>query len=472
MKITTKMSLSAVATVLALALITAGCGSSGSGSGSNIQSSTTSPVQVSMGDAPSDWMTTFAMNVNSITLTNSSGGTVNVLPTATPIEMMSLMGTVQPLTMAQVPQGTYTQAMVNFSPVSMGYMDPNTHQYMNKTLGGTYSGTVTFNPPMSIGSGSSVLSFDMNMGKSVSIDNSGNVTITPMFTAMMNPTSSTGQNPWQGYMQSMVGSVSSTSGSQFTMGMMMGQQSMTFATNSNTQFVGMSGMGGMGKGMIVMVNATTQADGSLLAQSVQSMEGSGGMMGAGMIGNITGTPATGFTMAANNGNGGGMMMSDMTTTMAVNMSSGTTCSFNSTGVDLTNLPFNPDDFINNCAIAKGQMMDVFSNTGMMSGGMGGGMMGGTTSNTIDASQIRLDQQGMQGTVSNYNGTSFTMTMPADSAFATMTGMTTMTVYKQPGTQMLNTPSLGNGSNVEVRGLMFYDSGAYKMVAAWIMTPTS
>jgi hypothetical protein len=195
-----------------------------------------------------------------------------------------------------------------------------------------------------------------------------------------------------------------------------------------------------------------------------------------MVGKRSGTPATGFTMAANSGIGGGMMMSDISSTMDITMSSGTTCSIDSTGVDLSNLPFNPNNFSTNCAIAQGQMIDVLSSGGMMSGGTGGGMMGGSTSNTIDAGELRLERQGMHGTVSNYNANgsqaTFTLTMPSDSAFATMTGMTTMTVYKQAGTQMFNTPSLGNGSNVEVRGLMFDDAGTYKMVAAWIVTPTT
>jgi hypothetical protein len=76
----------------------------------------------------------------------------------------------------------------------MGYMDPGTHQYIQKTMAGPFSGTVNFNPPLVVGSTPSVLSFDMNMGASVSINN-GNVTLTPTFTAMMGPISPTGQNP-------------------------------------------------------------------------------------------------------------------------------------------------------------------------------------------------------------------------------------------------------------------------------------
>src|SRR6266540_2606618 len=106
-----KISFLAFAAVVALGLVTVGCGS---GSSSGTQSNAaTSPVQVRLGDAPADWIMAFSMNLNSITMKNSSGGTVNVMSSATPMEMINLMGTVQPVTMANIPQGTYTEATVN-----------------------------------------------------------------------------------------------------------------------------------------------------------------------------------------------------------------------------------------------------------------------------------------------------------------------------------------------------------------------
>jgi len=341
-------------------------------------------------------------------------------------------------------------------------MDPGTHQYVQKTMTGPFTGRVSFNPPLVIGGTPSVLSFDMNMGASVSINN-GNVTLTPTFTAMMGPISATGQNPWQGWMQHMVGSVSSVSGSQFTMDMMMGWQSLTFTTNSNTQFIGLSGMGMMTNGMIIGVDAVTQPDGSLLAQRVESMWAtSGGMMGGGIITNISGNPPTQLTIVANNGIGGGMMMSWISGTITVNVSSSTPYTFDSDYVDLTNLPFTPK--FDSSTIAKGQRIEAVSGGGMM----GGGMMGGAS---INASQIRLEQQGLRGTVSNYaaNGSqaSFTLNLAPDSAFATLTGNTAITVYKQNGTQLWNVSSIGDGTQVQVRGLLFNDAGNYKLVASWI-----
>ena len=184
----------------ALALVACGGGNSATPPTQNSPSTSGTTVQVGMGDSPADWLTTFGMTVNSITLTNSNGSTVNMLSSPTQMEMMRLMGTVQPVSIMNVPQGTYTSATVSVSSIQMGYMDPTSRQYTQKTMAGPFTGTVNFNPAMTVGTTPSSLNFDMNMGSSVSIDGSGNVTITPTFTAMTNALGS-GQNPWQGWMQ-------------------------------------------------------------------------------------------------------------------------------------------------------------------------------------------------------------------------------------------------------------------------------
>jgi hypothetical protein len=108
---------------------------------------------------------------------------------------------------------------------------------------------------------------------------------------------------------------------------------------------------------------------------------------------------------------------------------------------------------------------------MMSGGGMGGMMGG---GTISASEVDLEQQGLSGTVSGYTGaaapTTFTLTLPSDSAFTTLTGSTTVTVFQQAGTELWGLTALTKGSTVHVRGLLFFDAGAYKLVAGRIMAP--
>lgn len=426
-------------------------------------------MQVGLGDAPADWILAFGNTVNSILLTKSDGTTVNVVPTAAPVEMMQTMGTMQPISAMTVPQGSYTQAAIALSAVSMGYVDPTTHTYTQKTMAGPFTATVPFSPMLTVGTSPMALNFDMNMASSVSIDGSGNVAFTPTMTAMTSTVAANGANPWQGGMQHQVGLVSGMTGSQFTMGSMMGVQATTFTTNSATQFpsAGLTGMGMMSTGMMVAVDATLQADGSYLAQRLEYMgTGSTGMMGSGLVTSITGNPPTQLTLVANGGMGGGMMASSIGGTITVALPASVPYSYDANGVDLANLPFAPA--FGPTSLAKGQKLELVSASSMMGGGM---MGGGSGLGSLTASQVRLEQQGLHGVVSAYTASgsqaTFTLTLPSDSAFATIAGTTTIKVYQQVGTQLQGLGSITNGSDVQARGLLFYDAGAYKLVSSWV-----
>src|SRR5262249_18046282 len=169
------------------------------------------------------------------------------------------------------------------------------------------------------------------------------------------------------------------------------------------------------------------------------------------------------------GAGTGMMGSSLAGTMTIDVSPTAAFTIDSDNVDMSNLPFTPR--FDGTTVFKGQRVEAISSTGMMSGGGMGGMMGG---GTINASVIDLEQQGFSGTVSGYTGsgpaTTFTLTLAADSAFATLTGATTLTVFQQPGTELRGLTTVGNGNTVHTRGLLFFDAGAYKFVASRIAAP--
>ena len=87
---------------------------------------------------------------------------------------------------------------------------------------------------MTLGSTPMVLSIDMDMANSIGIDGSGNVTVTPAFRTVMNSVGSgSGNDPENGFMEHLVGSVASTSGNNFGMSMMQSSQPLTFTTNSS-----------------------------------------------------------------------------------------------------------------------------------------------------------------------------------------------------------------------------------------------
>jgi hypothetical protein len=102
---------------------------------------------------------------------------------------------------------------------------------------------------------------------------------------------------------------------------------------------------------------------------------------------------------------------------------------------------------------------------------GGGMHGMMGGGTLTAASIYLGQQGLRGTVSGYTQSgsqaSFALALPADSAFAKLTGATMVTVYQQGSTQLRGASNITNGSIVQVRGLLFLDGGVLRLVAGRI-----
>ncbi len=456
--------------LLTLALSACGSGSSPStGTTPTPTPAAKTTVQVNMGDSPADWMLAFSMNVSSMTLTGSNGN-ATVVSTSTPMEMMHLMGTMQPLAMVSAPQGSYTGATVTIGSATVMYMDPTTKAPVQATISGPITGSVTFTSPITVGSTPMAMGFDLDLGSSVTQGSNGALSMNPVF-HVTSGTQGSG-NPMDyadGGVNQMMGMVSGVSGNSFTMTSMQAAQTFTFATNSSTTFDGTS-MSAMGSGMLALVDATMQSDGSLLATRVQSMMGSsGGMMGGGIITAVTGQPPTSLTMVMQNGAGASMMSSYFASGATVNLSSSTTYEMDEDGMDMTSLPFTPAFDANH--IYAGQSVMPISSTGMMSGsgGMGGGMMGGgSMAGTITANEVALEPQGITGTASvtltGGTATSFAMTLPSDSAFTTLSGATSVMVFQQGSTTMEGGSTIASGTAMHTFGLLFYDGGQWKMVA--------
>jgi hypothetical protein len=422
-----------------------------------------------MGDSPADWMLAFSMNISSMSLTGSNGS-ATVVSSSIPMEMMHLMGIMQPIAMVSAPQGTYTGASITISSATVMYMDPTTKVPVQATISGPMTGNIAFTSPITVGSTPMVMGFDLDLGSSVTMGSNGNLTMNPVF-HVTSGTQGTGNpmDPANGGIQQMMGSISSVSGNSFVMTSMQTAQNFTFATNSSTVFSGTS-MSSMANGMLVVVDASLQSDGSLLCTRIQSMMNSGGVMGGGMITAVTGSPATSLTMVMQNGAGTGMMSSDFADGVSISLSGDTSYQVDEDNMDMAGLPFTPGFDQNH--IYVGQSVMPISSSGMMNGGMGGGMMGGSSmAGTITASEVELEPQGLSGTagvaVSSGATTSFTMNLPSGCAFTTLTGATSVTIFQQPQTTVVGSSPIASGSSMHAFGLLFFDSGHWKMVASRI-----
>lgn len=461
-----------VGVAMVLASLLTACGGSGSASTPSTTSNptATTAVQVNMGDSPSDWMLGFSMSVSSMTLTGSNGS-ATVVSASMPMEMMHLMGTMQPLAMVSAPQGSYTGATVTIGSATVTYMDPTTKTIAQQTIQGPMKASVTFPSAVTVNSTPMAMNFDLNLASSVT-GTSGNFTMNPNFTMTFGQQGSGNAGDYvDGGINEMMGSVSSVSGNSFSMTSLQSAGTFNFATNSSTVFSGVTtSMGGMTSGMLVLVNATLQSDGSLMATEVRSMGASGGMMGGGVITSETPTTnPTSLTMVMQNGTGSGMMSSYLSEGATVNLSSSTTYEMNKDGIDMSGLRFTPA--FDASHIYVGQSVMPVSSGGMMSGsgGMGGGMMGGMSlAGTITASEVVLMPQGITGTSSSAltSGavTSFDIALPSGSAFNSLTGATSVTVYQQANTIMEGGSTIASHAAMHAYGLLFYDGSQWDMVA--------
>jgi hypothetical protein len=469
-----ELGLSAAVLALLPAIVLAGCGggakTTAPASPPSSSSGATTAVQVNMGDSPADWMLAFSMNIQSMSLTGGSGSAA-VVSSSTPVEMMHLMGTMQPLAMISAPQGTYTGASITISSATVMYMDPSTKAPVQATIPGPVNVTVPFGSPLVVGSTPLAMGFDLDLASSVTSGSGGALAFQPVFHMTSGMQGSGNPADWaNGGIERMVGAVSAVSGSSFTVTCLQASQSFTFQTNSSTSFSGMT-MGTMSSGMLVMVDAELQADGSLLATDVRKVMGSGGVMAGGIITAMTGQPPTALTLVMQNGSGAGMMGSFFASGATVNLSSGTTFAMDQDQMDMTGLPFTPA--FDASHIYVGQTVMPVSTGGMMGGsggGMGGGMMGGgPQAGTINASGLQLEPQGLTGTtgsnVASGSTSAFTLTLPAGSAFTTLTGATAVTVYPQSHMIVAGTSPIASGTSVHVFGLLFFNNGQWKMVAS-------
>ncbi len=463
-------------TLLALALATVGSVGCGSGSGSGTGTPPVTPpaastaVLVNMGDTPSDSVLECAVTISAMSFTNTSGTSVPVtIASPMTMELAHLGGTVAPLMMQSIPQGTYNAMSITLSSATVTSMT-SSHSQAQQVFSTPMTVSIPLSTPLTVGSNAMVMNLDLNLATSVGTGSGGAITFTPAFDASAETaTGNAAATPEQGGMMQVVGNVTGMSGSTFTMGTLQGM-SMSFTAGSNTEYQGMNGqtisnMGMMSSGQIMTVNATLQPGGTWTANSVTAMMGSGGVMPIGMITATAGSPVTQITMFPDNGIGAGMMASLLANGMTVNLGGSATYGIDDVGVSMSGLSITPQ--FDASHMAAGQNIAAAGSGAMSSGS---GMMGGggfMNMGSMTAAGIELEPQGLSGTVASASGSGFTLSLPSDSAFTLLTGATSVTVYQTSQTQLNGLTAAANGQNVAVYGYLFHNAGSYNFVAMQI-----
>jgi hypothetical protein len=471
--------------VLAVAIF----GASLTGCGSNMQMGGTTPakttqVVVLLTSTANDQLVSFGALIASIALVDNTGKSVPLFTNPVsfgPQEWMSLNGISQPMPAVSVPQGTYTSAVVTVDScgfTTMTFVPPvgGTPGFFLTSISteglcseGTGTTTVNLSSPIKITGPVMGLSLNLQVSNSFTIDaTAGTYTIDPVFTLTPISIAAEPTDETNGKVTVIDAEVLSVGadGKTFTAQTVLQSPTLTIVAGADTLFQGISSFSALAPNLLFSFDAAIQSDGSLLATRIEvddpsAVTGVGGPFTIPVIG-------IGFFETINLEEDG-CMDSEAPVCGNAYGQSGTVFNVSGEFTNVTSLPF-PASFTT-ANFLQGQDVLVTSS-------------GMTDNQQVEvAATITLLPQtlnGMVTTVANDGGfTVYTVTLApydlipvlqnytSDTPPPHLTNPSTILVYADTNTRMLNTGTVAAGSLIRFRGLIFDDNGTARMDAGEI-----
>ena len=420
-------------------------------------------TQIRVGNnVPTGYVVYFQMPLSSVTLTSDKGTKVELLPESMQVEHSHLVVSEDVLTDLTLPQGTYTQADIVLDNAHLTYADYYA-QIVETDLPAPSSVHLTLNTPIVIGADSTAISIGLDLAQTLSIDAIQDTATlnTPAFTLTQETIPAPGaaaqiradlaaprdkSGAQAGTVGNIFGTVKSVSGTYFTVLNASTGSSLAMNTDSGTVFQGAT-LGTL-KGLLVEVETVTQKDGTLLAEEVETLSSGSG---AALVG-VTTSVANGSSAATTvqTGLGTGVISSVSGKTVNVDLSNVGRYKIDTAGIDMTGLTFTFDQ----ATIVEGQSVDYVSTRGLQPDSQG-------SAGILLADAVELEQQTITGNIANLGTDSsgrtiFDLLLSSDGS-STLTlltaGVNQIHVVLQSATVV--SAQLTNGSQVNVRGLLFY-----------------
>lgn len=255
-----------LAVILASALI--GCG--GGGANNNLTSTQSANVYVTGGDAPLPSVLSFNVTLTSLKL----DGTTELLTAPTTVDFARLLGLRTLLGFNTVPAGTYNNLTITMSDPSITFLDLTTTPPSASSMTGNFNGSssttfsVALTKPLTVGSGGLAgLHFDFNLRNSIAVDNTG--AITGVINPQIKVKPVTQSDPDAEVNDLIGGLVSVNTGANSFVLQRVGGHDITIDVNSSTNFSGNLTLATLPNPSVIEVDGTVQADGSVLAESVE-----------------------------------------------------------------------------------------------------------------------------------------------------------------------------------------------------------
>ncbi len=446
-------------TLMAGLLLTIGCGGGGNGLTASPTptpgTGTATNTQVRIGDAPADSVIAFEVSVASLSLTPSNGGAaVSIsVPANNRIELTHASGKFEPLTLGNLPQGTFSSANLTLTNAELTFLTgTGTAVHINGPASAQV--TVPLNPAVTIGNSPIVLAIDVNVANSVTLSGATIIGIsfgpTSFNITAKAPGAQANQQDDDGEIEDVQGLVTAVNGSSFTMNVGQTGSSLTFTTDASTEFK--DGLTTLASALnqVVTVEGFTRSDGSLFAKEVEGLENENGAELEGIITQISGST---LTVMAQDGIGSGMDNTKVGDTFTVSIAGLKASKFRvnlGNGFGGSNLP-NASFPFDATTIHAGQRIEVDTDVPLP-----------PANGSINVDKIKLQQQGVAGTVQNLSGNAFDLTLATDSALTVISGQSVVHVTTAGATD--NRTTVANGASVRVRGLLFWNGTSWQMIA--------
>jgi hypothetical protein len=448
---------------------------------------------VLMTSTANDELEDFGLGIASITLIGTAGNSVvlysnpnSVGITATgPAEWMHLNGASEPLVTVNIPQGTYTSAIVKAGGCGFCVVQISPtgglgeYIYSQGTCGqGTGNTTVNLPSPITITGPAMALSLNLQVAQSYTLTASGtsspaSYTISPVFTLTPVAISSQPTNEQNGKMGPILSQITSvnSAGNSFV-AQTTDEVSINVSSDDSTTYQGIAGFSSLTVGMIVDMDLAIQSDASLLATRVEVQDATAPVVFVGPVLEGPNAPQPGqFTLWPMQQEEGCNNASHLVCNQLFQYDTSTIFGISGQFSNLQDLPFAASFSASNLFV--GQNVSV-SSPGIPSAG-----------SYDSVTTLMLVPQTINGTVtpvSNSNGfTVYTVALASYDMIPTgqqatlnwwstnkLNNPATVIVYADTNTQLLNSTPINPGSVLRFTGLIFDDNGTLRMDCGQIL----
>jgi hypothetical protein len=471
--------------IFAIALfgaLLAGCGSS-SHMGTPPPVGNTQVV-VLLTSTANDQLVAYNVLIASIALVDTTGKSIPVFTNPVSFgpegEWVHLNGVSEPLPAVSVPQGTYISAVVKvdgcgFTNLTFGLPGSPTPGFLtsNSAEGlcaeGTGATTVNLPNPIMITGSAMGLSLNLQVSKSFTIDAAaGTSTIDPVFTLTPVTIAAQPTDETNGKVTVIDAEVSSVGTDGKTLTAQTGNTgaTLTIVSSADTVFQGIAGFSALTPNLLFSFDAAIQSDGTLIATRIEVDDPTAVAGVAGPFSFPVIAPGFFTTITLEED---GCTNANVPFCLQTYLQSGSVFQVSGEFTNLTSLPFQATFTAAN--FLQGQNVLITSN-GIPD-----------QQSTATATTITLLPQtlnGMVTSVANDSGfTVYTVTLApydlipvlqnftSDTPPPHLTNPTTISVYVDTNTRMLNTGTVAAGSLIRFRGLIFDDNGTLRMDAGEI-----